>query len=51
VGERIQAFDWLRGVAVLVMIQTHCLGLLLPSLAGTPFYVQLVAIRGPVPPQ
>lgn len=49
-GERIQAFDWLRGVAVLVMIQTHCLGLLLPSLAGTPFHVQLVAIDGLVAP-
>ena len=49
-GERIQAFDLLRGVAVLVMIQTHCLGLLLPSLAGTPFSVQLVAIDGLVAP-
>jgi uncharacterized membrane protein len=27
---RIHAFDWLRGVAVVVMIQTHSLVLLKP---------------------
>lgn len=47
---RIFAFDWLRGVAVLVMIQTHALVLLLPSIHAQPFYVRLVAIDGLVAP-
>ncbi len=47
---RIYAFDWLRGVAVLVMLQTHALVLLLPEITKTPFYAQLVAIDGLVAP-
>jgi uncharacterized membrane protein len=35
---RVRAIDWLRGLAVLLMIQTHALGLLRPELhAGTAF--------------
>jgi len=35
---RIRAIDWLRGLAVLLMIQTHALALLRPELrAGTAF--------------
>jgi uncharacterized membrane protein len=35
---RVRAIDWLRGLAVLFMIQTHALGLLRPELhAGTAF--------------
>lgn len=49
-GARIHAFDWLRGVAVLVMIQTHCLVLLLPELTKQAFYPRLVAIDGLVAP-
>ncbi|MEW5739282.1 MAG: heparan-alpha-glucosaminide N-acetyltransferase domain-containing protein [Myxococcota bacterium] len=49
-GARIHAFDWLRGVAVLVMIQTHTQVLLLPGLITTPFGWQLVRIDGLVAP-
>src|SRR6266850_2795497 len=31
-ASRVRAFDWLRGLAVLLMIQTHALGLLRPEL-------------------
>ncbi len=47
---RIYAFDWLRGVAVLVMLQTHSLMLLLPEITKTEFYRQLVSIDGLVAP-
>jgi uncharacterized membrane protein len=47
---RIHAFDWLRGVAVLVMIQTHCLGLLLPELQAGRFYQRVQMIDGLVAP-
>ena len=47
---RIYAFDWLRGVAVLVMIQTHALVLLLPSIHGQDLFKQLVSIDGLVAP-
>jgi uncharacterized membrane protein len=47
---RIYAFDWLRGVAVLVMLQTHSLVLLLPELTKTPFFTRLVSIDGLVAP-
>lgn len=47
---RIHAFDWLRGVAVLVMIQTHCVVLLRPELRSGPFFLRLDAIDGLVAP-
>lgn len=47
---RIYAFDWLRGVAVLVMIQTHSLGLLLPELQKGAFFNRLQMIDGLVAP-
>ncbi|MFO0597220.1 MAG: heparan-alpha-glucosaminide N-acetyltransferase domain-containing protein [Myxococcaceae bacterium] len=47
---RIYAFDWLRGVAVLVMIQTHCVPLLLPALQTGEGYWRLVGIDGLVAP-
>ncbi len=47
---RIHAFDWLRGVAVLVMIQTHCLVLLLPEIHAQALYSRIVAIDGLVAP-
>ena len=43
---RIYAFDWLRGIAVLVMLETHSLVLLLPEITKTEAYRQLVAIDG-----
>ncbi|GMU60153.1 MAG: hypothetical protein AMXMBFR34_19160 [Myxococcaceae bacterium] len=49
-GSRIHAFDWLRGVAVVVMIQTHAQVLLLPGLITTPFGYQLQRIDGLVAP-
>ena len=47
---RIHAFDWLRGLAVLVMIQTHSLVLLLPATHADPLYRFLVRIDGLVAP-
>lgn len=47
---RVYAFDWLRGVAVLVMIQTHCVPLLLPALQQGPGFMRLVALDGLVAP-
>lgn len=47
---RIYAFDWLRGVAVLVMLQTHSLVLLLPEITKTENFRRLVAIDGLVAP-
>lgn len=49
-AERIHAFDWLRGVAVLVMIQTHCQVLLKPGLLNTTWGWELVRIDGLVAP-
>ena len=40
-NERVRAIDWLRGLAVVVMVQTHALSLLLPSLRTGPFFAQL----------
>ena len=40
-GGRIRAFDGLRGIAVLVMIQTHSLVLLRPGLRAGPFWNRL----------
>ena len=47
---RIHAFDWLRGLAVLVMIQTHALVLLLPSIHAQAFFKKLVNVDGLVAP-
>lgn len=47
---RIHAFDWLRGVAVVVMIQTHSLVLLQKGLEKDALYSWLVRIDGLVAP-
>jgi uncharacterized membrane protein len=47
---RIRAFDWLRGLAVLVMIQTHALVLLRPELRAGSFFTTLQWIDGLVAP-
>jgi uncharacterized membrane protein len=47
---RIRAFDWLRGIAVLVMIQTHSLGLLRPELRSGPLWARLQWVDGLVAP-
>ena len=47
---RVRAFDWLRGIAVVVMIQTHALVLLLPGLRRGDFFVALQWIDGLVAP-
>jgi len=49
-GGRIRAFDWLRGIAVLVMIQTHSLGLLRPELRSGPLWTRLQWVDGLVAP-
>src|SRR3954451_17031552 len=49
-GQRIRAFDWLRGLAVLVMIQTHALSLLRPELRSGGFFTTLQWIDGLVAP-
>ena len=49
-ADRVRAFDWLRGLAVLVMIQTHALSLLRPELRAGPFFVTLQWIDGLVAP-
>jgi uncharacterized membrane protein len=49
-GGRIHAFDWLRGVAVVVMIQTHSLVLLQKGLEKDALYSWLVRIDGLVAP-
>ena len=47
---RIRAFDWLRGLAVLFMIQCHALVLLLPALRDGPLFHRLVWLDGLVAP-
>jgi len=47
---RITAFDWLRGLAVLVMIQCHALVLLQPRLRAGPLFRGLNFIDGLVAP-
>src|SRR2546430_151864 len=42
---RILAFDWLRGIAVVVMIQTHALTLLRPELRTGPLWSRLLVLR------
>jgi len=47
---RVRAFDWLRGLAVLVMIETHALVLLRKELLATPAAGVLDYINGLVAP-
>src|SRR5437667_125911 len=47
---RVVAIDWLRGLAVLVMIQCHAMALLKPELRSGPFYGVLTWIDGLVAP-
>jgi uncharacterized membrane protein len=49
-SSRILAFDWLRGIAVVVMIQTHALSLLRPELRTGPLWTRLQWIDGLVAP-
>jgi uncharacterized membrane protein len=49
-SRRVRAFDWLRGIAVLVMIQTHALVLLRPELRAGPLWTRLQWIDGLVAP-
>jgi uncharacterized membrane protein len=49
-GSRILAFDWLRGIAVVVMIQTHALTLLRPDLRTGALWQRLQWIDGLVAP-
>ena len=50
VGARVQAFDWLRGLAVLVMIQCHAMVLLHPALKDDPLFRVLARLDGLVAP-
>ncbi len=47
---RIHAFDWLRGLAVVVMLQTHALVLLNEAATKTPLFRWLVRLDGLVAP-
>ncbi len=47
---RVRGFDWLRGIAVLVMIQTHSLVLLRPELRAGDLFLTLQWIDGLVAP-
>jgi uncharacterized membrane protein len=47
---RIRAIDWLRGLAVLLMIQTHALALLRPELRSGPLFDSLQWVDGLVAP-
>jgi uncharacterized membrane protein len=49
-GARIHAFDWLRGLAVVVMVQTHCQVLLRPGLIESKWGWRLVSLDGLVAP-
>lgn len=49
-SQRVRAIDWLRGIAVLFMIQTHALALLLPELRKTPVTAWLLRVDGLVAP-
>lgn len=49
-NQRVRAFDWLRGLAVLVMIQTHSLVLLHKELRAGPLYDLVQWIDGLVAP-
>lgn len=47
---RVHAFDWLRGVAVVVMLQTHSVPLLKPELRSGPLFQKVTMIDGLVAP-
>lgn len=47
---RVRAFDWLRGLAVLFMVETHSLVLLWPELRTGPRFATLNFINGLVAP-
>jgi uncharacterized membrane protein len=47
---RIKAFDWLRGIAVLVMVETHALVFLRPELQQTRGMARLNWVNGLVAP-
>lgn len=47
---RVKSFDWLRGIAVVVMIQTHALSLLQPGLRRGPGFARLQFVDGLVAP-
>src|SRR6202048_4331511 len=49
-ARRVRAIDWLRGLAVLLMIQTHALGLLRPELRGGAAFNELQWLDGLVAP-
>src|SRR3981189_967810 len=49
-ASRVRAIDWLRGLAVLLMIQTHALGLLRPELRGGKGFDGLQWLDGLVAP-
>jgi hypothetical protein len=49
-GKRIVTFDWLRGLAVVFMIQCHALVLLLESTRTEPLFKWLVKLDGLVAP-
>jgi len=47
---RVRAFDWLRGIAVLVMVETHAMVLLRKQLLATPVAGVLDYVNGLVAP-
>ena len=49
-SQRVRAIDWLRGIAVLFMIQCHSLALLLPELRKTAVTGWLLKVDGLVAP-
>jgi uncharacterized membrane protein len=49
-NSRILAFDWLRGIATIVMVQTHALALLRPELRAGAFFDGLQRLDGLVAP-
>lgn len=49
-GGRIQAFDWLRGIAVLVMVQTHAVPLLRADLRASKSFHWVDFVDGLVAP-
>ncbi|MCK8499596.1 heparan-alpha-glucosaminide N-acetyltransferase domain-containing protein [Myxococcus fulvus] len=48
--ERVRAIDWLRGIAVLFMVQTHSLALLTPELRKSVWVGRLLKVDGLVAP-
>ncbi len=48
--QRVKAFDWLRGLAVLVMLQTHSMMMLLPSLRTGAWFQFVNRVDGLVAP-